>query len=385
MSQFQIFLSSHQKEFAEERKALKAYIETDALLHRYFSVFMFEAQSAKDQSAQSIYLGQIKQSDIYIGLFGNEYGQSSDSGLSPTHQEYNAATESQKTRLIFIKGNGDQDKTTAMQALIQQAQTQLVRKRFNSTTELLTQVYSSLIDYLEQVGKLNSLPFDRTPLNNATLEDIDSEKLETFLAIAVHQRNYAIKSGTPVEKALTQLNLYHQTQLTQASVLLFGKQPQRFFISSEVKCLHFHGTQKIKPIPSYHVYKGTVFELADQSIDFVLSKLNRYVGTRQQSIQAPVQYDIPKEVVSEAIVNAIVHRDYTSPASVEVVLYSDRLEVWNPGQLPKGLLLQDLAQPHSSYPANPLLAEPMFLAKYIEKAGTGTTDIIEKCQHLSLK
>jgi hypothetical protein len=65
-----------------------------------------------------------------------------------------------------------------MQALIQQVQTQLVRKRFNSLTELLAQVYSSLIDYLDQVGKFNSLPFDRTPLMNATLEDIDTEKLQ---------------------------------------------------------------------------------------------------------------------------------------------------------------------------------------------------------------
>jgi predicted HTH transcriptional regulator len=166
--------------------------------------------------------------------------------------------------------------------------------------------------------------------------------------------------------------------------LLFGKQPQRFFISSEVKCLHFHGTQKIKPILSYQIYKGTVFEVADQAIDFLLSKLNRTVGTRQQSVQVPVEYDIPKEVVSEAIVSAIVHRDYYSPASVEVALYSDRLEVWNPGQLPKGLNLQDLAKPHTSYPVNPLIAEPMFLAKYIEKVGTGTTDIIEKCQQAVL-
>jgi hypothetical protein len=229
MSQFQIFLSSHQKEFAEERKALKAYVESDALLGRYFSVFVFEALSAQDQTAQAIYLNQVKQSDIYIGLLGNEYGQTDQNRLSPTHHEYNTATESQKTRLIFIKGNDDQAKAPAMQALIQEVQTQLVRKRFNSTTELLAQVYGSLIDYLDQVGKFNSLPFDRAPLTNATLDDIDTEKLQTFLAIAVHERNYAVKPGTPPEKALTQLNHYHQTQLTQASLLLFGKQPQRFF------------------------------------------------------------------------------------------------------------------------------------------------------------
>jgi len=47
--------------------------------------------------------------------------------------------------------------------------------------------------------------------------------------------------------------------------------------------------------------------------------------------EAPVAYEIPPEVISEAIVNAIAHRDYTSNASVQVMLFSDRLEVWNPG------------------------------------------------------
>ena len=84
-------------------------------------------------------------------------------------------------------------------------------------------------------------------------------------------------------------------------------------------------------------------------------------------------------MVSEAIVNAVAHRDYTSNASVQVMLFADRLEVWNPGGLPPGLSLQSLRQPHGSYPANPLIAEPLYLAKYIERMGTGTGDMIERC------
>ena len=94
-------------------------------------------------------------------------------------------------------------------------------------------------------------------------------------------------------------------------VLLFGQAPQRFLISSEIKCAHFHGTEVAKPIPSYQVYKGTVFGLVDQAVDFVLSKITLSVGTRSESVQAPVKYEIPKEVVTEAIVNAAAHRDYT--------------------------------------------------------------------------
>jgi len=103
------------------------------------------------------------------------------------------------------------------------------------------------------------------------------------------------------------------------------------------------------------------------------------VGTRAQGPQAPVEYELPKEAVTEAIVNAVAHRDYASNASVQVMLFADRLEVWNPGELPPALTPERLREPHASIPHNPLVAEPLFLARYIEKAGSGTLDMIERC------
>jgi len=94
---------------------------------------------------------------------------------------------------------------------------------------------------------------------------------------------------------------------------------------------------------------------------------------------------IPQEVVVEGIVNAVAHRNYTSNASVEIMLFSDRLEVWNPGTLPPSLTIESLRRPHSSQPGNPLIAEPFFLTKYIEKAGTGTVDMYENCSKAGLK
>ena len=133
----------------------------------------------------------------------------------------------------------------------------------------------------------------------------------------------------------------------------------------------FHGTEVAKPIPSYQVYKGTVFELVDQAVDFVLSKINRSIGTRKKSARAPRTYEIPEEVVTEAIVNAVAHRDYTDNGSVQVMLFADRLEVWNPGRLPPPLTLEKLRVAHTTVPGNPLLAESMYLAEYIERMGTG--------------
>jgi ATP-dependent DNA helicase RecG len=185
-------------------------------------------------------------------------------------------------------------------------------------------------------------------------------------------------------QALEHLNLLDRNMPSHAAMLLFGKAPQRFMISSEVKCMHFHGTEVRKPIPSYQIYKGTVFDLVDQALDFVMSKVARSVGTRDKGPQAPVEYELPKMAVAEAIVNAIAHRDYSSNASVQVMLFSDRLEVWNPGHLPPTLTPEKLRHPHPSIPRNPLIADPLFLAHYIEKAGSGTLDMIGLCREAKL-
>ena len=99
----------------------------------------------------------------------------------------------------------------------------------------------------------------------------------------------------------------------------------------------------------------------------------------------PTAYEIPKEVVTEAIVNAVVHRDYTDNSSVQVMLFADRLDVMNTGQLPPPLTVEKLRVAHESLPRNPLLAESMYLAGYIERMGTGTVDMIRRCVAASLR
>jgi ATP-dependent DNA helicase RecG len=148
--------------------------------------------------------------------------------------------------------------------------------------------------------------------------------------------------------------------------------------------VHCHGTEYRRPFASQQIYSGDIFEQADQARDFVLAKINRVVGTRATSITASATYELPPDAVGEAIVNAIAHRDYHSNASVEVRLFADRLEVWNPGTLPGTLTLDDLRDAHPSVPNNPLIAESLYLARYIEKAGSGTQRMIELCREAGL-
>ena len=384
MTRSRIFISSVQKELAEERQALKDYIEGDALLRRFFEVFLFECLPATDRRADDVYLDQVDRCDLYLGLFGNEYGHEDVGGLSPTEREFERATQQGKTRLIYAKGTDDKVRHPKMAALIRRAGDQLIRRRFGSKAELLVAVYASLVQFLEDRELIRTGPFDATFCNNASLADLDEERISRFVGLARRARGFPLPEDSKQVDVLMHLNLLDKTRPSHAAVLLFGRHPQRFLISSEVKCAHFHGVEVEKPIPSYQVYKGTVFEMVDQALDFVMSKINRWVGTRAESAQAPTVYEIPREVIGEAIVNAVAHRNYTSSGSVQVMLFSDRLEVWNPGALPPALTLEKLRHPHASFPGNPLLAEPLYLTKYIERMGTGTGDMIKRCREAGL-
>jgi len=256
-----------------------------------------------------------------------------------------------------------------------------VRKKFSNDLELKTAIYNSLVRFLEENEYIRTLPFDVTFNRYATFDDLDEEKIRNFVYIAHRKRAFPFTSDADTKTILTHLNLIENDRITNAAILLFGKKPQKFFISSEVKCAHFHGYDMVKPIPNYQVYKGDVFQLITQAVNFVLSNITVSTGVRDKGVEVDVEYELPVA----AIVNAVAHRDYTSNASVQVMLFKDRLEVWNPGHLPFGMTVAKLKQKHTSIPVNPLIAEPLYLAGTIERMGTGREDIIKKCKKAGLR
>lgn len=384
MPQVPIFISSVQREFAAERRALKEFIEGDALLRRFFSAFIFEDLPARDQRADEAYLDAVERSALYVGIFGLEYGSQDAQGVSPTQREFEHATRLGRPRLVFVKRSEPGARHAKMEALVRQAEAQVIRRSFGSLPELTAGLYASLVEHLSRTGTLRDKPFDAASCPGATLADLSQERLDWLLERARVERAYPLGPGTSMEAALAHLNLLDGEAPSHAAVLLLGREPQRFLISSEVKCMHFHGTEVQKPIPSYQIYKGTVFDMVDKALDFVMSRISRRVGTRAEGPQAPVAYELPQEVVAEAIVNAVAHRDYASNASVQVMLFADRLEVWNPGELPPSLTIEDLPHPHASIPRNPLIAESLFLAHYVEKAGSGILDMFARCRAAGL-
>jgi ATP-dependent DNA helicase RecG len=384
-TRMKIFISSVQNEFKQIRRDLKAFLLGDAFLHRFVAdVFLFEDLPAKDRRSDEVYLDEVKRCDIYIGLFGYDYGSEDTKGVSPTEHEYNYATKLRKTRLIYVWGMEEKTRSPKMKKMIGRASAEVIRRRIDNVNALTSAVYASIVEHLDCLGALRVPPFDTAACDKAGLNDLSRKRIDWFLETARRERAFPLKANTTTQALLTHLNLMENEKPTNAAILLFGSNPQHCHRSAETKCVHNHGTQYQRPFASQQIYTGDLFEQADQARDFVLAKINRAVGVRSESNIAPATYELPPDAIGEAIVNAIAHRDYYSNASVEVRLFSDRLEVWNPGKLPGNLTLDDLRTDHPSVPNNPLIAESLYLTRYIEKAGSGTQRMIELCREAGL-
>jgi ATP-dependent DNA helicase RecG len=230
---------------------------------------------------------------------------------------------------------------------------------------------------------LTSRPFDAQP-SSATLADIDPKKVSAFQERAAESRHSGLKRVSAMKDVLRHLNLTDGKRPYNSAVLLFGFRPKATAFSAETKCLHYAGAVPARPALSYQTFETTLPEQIDSAVGFVMSRLARSVGVRDEGAQAPVQYEVPYAAVSEAIVNALAHRDYTAGSAVQVSVFSDRVEVSNPGELPRGLTPEQLRVAHPSIPHNPLISEVLFLSGYIEKAGTGTTEMIRRCREAGL-
>ena len=245
-------------------------------------------------------------------------------------------------------------------------------------------VKQSLYTYLKYKGIIQALDFDEQTREDASMADIDPQKLQQFVHQARAKRGFPLLENEKPETVLAHLRLLRHGVPNNAALLMFAKDPQYFFHTAVVKCAWFLGEEAIKPIEDYKTFDGNIADQINQATSWVISKLSLRYGQRNSTVQTTAELEIPRSVIFETIVNAVVHRDYNSKGSVQVTVLRNRIVVRNPGTLPVELTKADLLKEHGSYPHNPHLAEVMFQAGYIEKYGTGITENIRKMQEAHL-
>lgn len=245
-----IFVSSVQKEFEQERLKLFEWITADPFLGKFFEVFLFEKLPAMDNTPQQVFLNEIGQSDIYLGILGKKYGFVGKKGVSVTEEEFDEASRLHKQRFIFVTDHANADRDKEQVSFIQKAQAFLVRRKFSDYADLKSLVYASLVRYLEDTGRIQATPFDASVSTQADLSAIHPKKVADFVTLARSKRGFKLQPTAPFQEVLTHLNLLKGGQPNNAAILLFGYDPSRFFPSSEVRCEYHLGVERKKPIAS---------------------------------------------------------------------------------------------------------------------------------------
>ena len=223
------------------------------------------------------------------------------------------------------------------------------------------------------------LRFDKEICKETSFKDIDKNKLERFLRVARSARGLDIDKKIPLREILMRLKLTQANKLTNAAILLFGKDPQKFFEQSETKCIRFKGIDVVGEMIDLKPITGDIISQVKEIEKFIYNHISLHSWIESGKMERQEKWEYPPRAIREALANAIAHRDYRSTSKVQVRIFDDRIEFWNPGKLPQGWTVETLKNKHESKPFNPLFAKAFFWIKYIEEVGTGTNKIVEWC------
>ncbi|MCF8111657.1 MAG: putative DNA binding domain-containing protein [Desulfobacteraceae bacterium] len=218
--------------------------------------------------------------------------------------------------------------------------------------------------------------WDGVPQPGVSAVDLDSESLERFRRRAARSKRLGaevLEEKTPglIEK----LRLVEGKYLKRAAILLFHPEPDRFFSGAMVKIGYFAAESDLR----YHdEICGGLFSQVEKTMDLLLTKYLK-AGITYDGIQRVETYPVPEAALREAVLNAIVHRDYAVAAPIQIRVYADRLLIWNPGELPENWSKEKLLSQHPSKPFNPDVANAFFRAGEIEAWGRGIYRIFEAC------
>ena len=230
----------------------------------------------------------------------------------------------------------------------------------------------------------DKLYFDEQICKGAKVKDISREKLLSFVKKAKEQRGLSIEPGSPVTDILRKLKLMRKDKLTNAAVLLFGKDPQDFFLQAELKAIRFKGLDETRPMLDFKTIGGDAVTLLEKAESFIYDHIPMKAWIESGKLQRQEKWLYPPDAIREALANALAHRDYASTGKVQVRIFDDRLEIWNPGLLPPPLTVEKLKGKHDSIPRNPLIAKAFFWIKFAEDVGSGTSKIIQWCKDWGL-
>ncbi len=214
----------------------------------------------------------------------------------------------------------------------------------------------------------------------ATFDDIDEKAVKIFLAASQNTGRLPENDGLDLPELFEKLRLTENGQLKRAAIILFGKEPGKFYPGIYVKIGRFGKNDT--DIIFQETEEGNLIML----LQAVLNQLNHKFLIRSigfEGMHRIEKGEYPLAAIREMLLNALVHRNYMG-TPIQIRVYDDKISIWNEGALPAGLTLAALKRSHSSRPRNPIIADVSFKGGYIDAWGRGTIKILDTCKEAEL-
>ena len=207
------------------------------------------------------------------------------------------------------------------------------------------------------------ISWDAHPAHGASQADLSPAKIERFIQRVNDSGRFALEASTP-QVALEKLNYLVKGQPTWAAMLLFAKEPLRHHV-------HIGRFKTPSTIIDDRQFTDTLFEVVEQSMVFIVSHIS-VAFEFDGSIQRKERFAYPLPALREALLNAVVHRNYTDPSDIQIKIFDDKLTIFSPGSFYGGISVTDIqADNYRSSLRNKLVAEGFYLVNAIEKYGSG--------------
>lgn len=214
----------------------------------------------------------------------------------------------------------------------------------------------------------------------ANFEDIDEKSVNTFLKASENAGRLPENNGLSIPELFEKLRLTESGQLKRSALILFGKDPAKFYPNTFVKIGRFGKDDA--DLKFQETEEGNLIVL----LQAVLNQLNHKFLIKKiefEGMHRIEKGEYPVAAIREMLLNALVHRNYMG-SPIQIRVYDDKISIWNEGTLPDGLTLDALKRSHSSRPRNPIIADVCFKGGYIDAWGRGTIKIIDTCKQADL-
>jgi len=285
--------------------------------------------------------------------------------------------------VVFVPEAAPQDKPIYFKA---QGLPRGALRRIGSTDQRCTE--DDLIA-LYQARQVES--FDAGLVPDASLDDLSPEAIDDYRVARREANPDAEELRWPDEELLQALGAVRRNsqgawQPTVAGLILLGKPValRRCFPMTRVDYIRVPGREWV-PDPDRRFdtveLRDPLFRLIRRAQAAILDDLPKAFGLAEGELQRKDSPLVPQRVIREAVVNALMHRSYRLQAPVQIIRYSNRLEIRNPGFSLKSP--DHLGEP-GSVPRNPKIAAALYDTRFAETKGSGVRVMREMCERAGL-